>query len=105
LRIDEIEVLGKTYEASYFGKQDLTGFKDFAYREFWRLEAAFDDFKSYEKTGDVLPYNNYPMFVEEGQVFVLDYGKSDGSVKRMYYISDGMMWNSLPSTAEVRLEK
>lgn len=105
LRVDEIEVLGKIYEASYFGKQDLTGFKDFAYREFWRLEAAFDDFKSYEKTGDVLPYNNYPMFVEEGQVFVLDYGKSDGSVKRMYYISDGMMWNSLPSTAEVRLEK
>lgn len=104
INVINIEVLGKSYEASYFGKQDLTGFRDITFREVWRLEAAFEDFKSYEKTGDVLPYNNYPMLVEKGQVFVLDYGKTDGSVMRKYYISDGNIWENLPSTVEIKLE-
>jgi hypothetical protein len=104
ISVAEIEVIGKSYEASYFGKQDLTGFKDLVYREVWRLEVAFDDFKSYEKTGDVLPYYNYPMLVEEGQVFVLDYGRTDGSVTRMYFISDGTIWNNVPSTIEIKLD-
>jgi hypothetical protein len=104
ISVVDIEVLGKSYNASYFGKQDLTGFKDITFREVWRLEAAFEDFKSYEKTGDVLPFNNYPMLVEVGQVFVLDYGRTDGSVARTYYISDGKIWQNLPSTVEVKLE-
>jgi hypothetical protein len=104
ISVVDIEVQGKSYEASYFGKQNLTGFNDITYREVWRLEAAFEDFKSYEKTGDVLPFNNYPMLVEVGQVFVLDYGRTDGSVTRMYYISDGKIWENLPSTVEIKLE-
>ena len=43
LRIDLILVGGKEYEASYFGRQSLNGFKDFSYRDFWRLENAYDD--------------------------------------------------------------
>lgn len=100
----EIDVLGKTYEASYFGKQDLIGFKDIVSRDVWRLEAAYDDFRSHEKTGDVLPYNNYPMLVEEGQAFVVDYERTDGSLTRMYYISDGTVWNNLPTTVEIKVE-
>lgn len=69
-RVDTIALNEKNYEASYFGKQDLTGFKDYAYREFWRLENAYNDFKDMSKTGDVLPYDNYPMLIEIGQVFV-----------------------------------
>jgi hypothetical protein len=34
LRVDNITVNGKEYEASYFGKVDLSGFKDFSHREF-----------------------------------------------------------------------
>ncbi len=37
-RMDTIAIDGKDYDASYFGKEDLTGFKDYSYREFWRLE-------------------------------------------------------------------
>lgn len=97
-RVDIITIDGKDFEASYFGKQDLTGFKDFAYREFWRLENAYEYFNGYEKTGDVLPYNNYPMPIEVSQVFVIELTKIDGSVMRLHHRSDGSFWNGLPST-------
>lgn len=103
-RVDTIQVGGKDYEALYFGKQDLTGFKDYTYREFWRLENAYDYFADRSKTQDVLPYNNYPMLIEAGQVFVIDYTKTDGSVIRKYYRSDGRVWNNKRSTEEFTVE-
>lgn len=103
-RVDTIQIGGKDYEALYFGKQDLAGFKDYAYREFWRLENAYDDFVDRPKTKDVLPYNNYPMLIEIGQIFVIDYTKTDGSVIRNYYRSDGLEWNNMPSTEGFKLE-
>jgi hypothetical protein len=103
-RVDTITVNGKDYEASYFGKQDLSGFKDYAYREFWRLENAYNDFKDKSKKGDTLPYNNYPMLIETGQVFIIDYAKTDGSLERTYYRSDGNSWNGMPATEEFKVE-
>lgn len=103
-RVDSIEVMGNIYDASYFGKQDLNEFKEYEFREFWRLEGAFEDFKSLKKSGDILPYDNYPMNIEEGQVFVLDYKKTDETVERMYYISDGSKYEDLPSTVQVIIE-
>lgn len=104
LRVDTLNVSGRDYEAMYFGKQNLPGFKEFAYREFWRLENAYDNFGDRPKTGEVLPYNEYPMFIETGQVFVIDYTKTDGSVIRKYYRCDGYVWNDLPSTEEFKVE-
>lgn len=104
LRIDTIELMGNTYDASYFGKQDLNNVKDYEYREFWRIEGAFDDFKALKKSDDKLPYYNYPMNIEEGQVFILDYKKTDGTVERMYYISDGSKCKDFPSTVGVIIE-
>lgn len=98
IRVDTIVVNEIEYQASYFGIQDLTGFKDYAHREYWRLENAYDDFKDRPNTGDVLPYNNYPMLIETGQVFVIDYTKTDGSVVRLFYRSDGGVWNGMPTT-------
>ncbi|MBU3810326.1 MAG: hypothetical protein H9893_01535 [Candidatus Niameybacter stercoravium] len=104
-RVDTINVAGKDYEAAYFGEQDLSGFnKDDTYREFWRLENAYEDFKNSPKTQEVLPYNNYPMLIETGQVFVIDYAKTDGSVIRKYYRSDGYIWNNMPSTQAFTVE-
>lgn len=104
-RTDTIKVGGKDYEASYYGKEDMTGFsKDYVTREFWRLENAYDDFKERPKTGDVLPYNNYPMLIEKGQIFVLDYTKTDGSIVRKYYLSGGRVWKGMPSTEEFTAE-
>lgn len=104
IRVDEMVINDKKYEASYFGKQDLNGFKDYSYREYWRLEDAFDDFKDMYITDEVLPYTNYPMLIESGQIFVIDYMKVDGSSERRYYRSDGFVWNYLPSTRGFELE-
>lgn len=101
IRVDTVEVGEKTYEASYFGEMDLTPyFTEYRFREYWRLENAYDDFKDCPTTGTVLPYNNYPMTVESGQVFVIDYTKTDGAVERMYFRSDGNIWSGLPATEE-----
>ncbi len=102
-RTDILTVLGKEYEASYFGIQNLN-FKDFAFREFWRLEDAYEDFKDKAKTSDVLPYDNYPMIIEIGQIFVIDYTKTDGTKQRSYYRADGDNWQGRPATKEFRLE-
>lgn len=103
-RVDTITVNEKKYEASYFGKQDLTGFKDYSYREFWRLENAYEYFKDNKKKGNVLPYDNYPMLIETGQVFVIDHTKTDDSVERGYYRSDGYIWDGMPSTEEFKMK-
>lgn len=103
-RVDKITVNGKEYEAAYYGKEDLTGFKDYAYREFWRLEQAYPDFKDCPKPGDLLPDRNYPMLIETGQVFVLDYIKTDGSHERLYYRSDGYVWKGAPTTEQFTVE-
>lgn len=104
IRMDSIEVAGKIYQASYFGEQDRTGFKDYAAFEFWRLEDAYADFKDIAKGEDVLPYDNYPMQIETGQVFVIDLKKTDGSVQRVYYRSDGDVWQGRPTTVGFQIK-
>ena len=104
-RVDTINVAGRDYDASYFGKQDLTNFtKDYKYREFWRLENAYNDFKNLAKTQEVLPYNNYPMLIKKEQVFVIDYIKNNNTVERKYYRSDGRIWNESPATEAFIIE-
>ncbi|MCR5682369.1 MAG: AraC family transcriptional regulator [Clostridiales bacterium] len=105
IRTDKITVDGKEYEASYFSEEDISSwFEKYQKRAFWRLENAFDDFRYRARTGNVLPYNNYPpMDIQTGQVFVIDYTKKDRSVEREYFISDGSEWEGLKSTVEVLL--
>lgn len=98
IRVDRITVGGKEYEASYFGKRDMTGFKDNKHFEFWRLENAYDDFCENEKDGDVLPYNNFPMAIEAGQVLILGITKTDDSFEQVFYRSDGNEWNGMKTT-------
>ena len=104
IRTDTITVDGKEYTALYYGTENMSWSAEYIQREIWCLENAYDDFKNLTKTGEVLPYNNYPMHVEAGQVFVIDYTKTDGSVVRMYYRSDGIEWQGLPSTEEIAVE-
>lgn len=100
-RTDTITIGGKEYTALYFGKVDLSAiFPDYRCREFWRLENAYDDLKDNSKTGNVLPYNNYPMEIETGQIFVIEYTKVDGSVVREYHRSDGNKWQGCFVTEE-----
>jgi len=103
-RTDMLTVGGREYQAPYFGEQDISHFSDaYTSRAFWRLEGAYEDLKGRPKTGDMLPYDNYPTDVEVGQVFVLEYTRTDGAVERKYYRSDGNTWNGQPTTEEFTL--
>lgn len=96
-----ITIGGKEYEALYYGKEDLTAYGiDYQSRSFWRVEGAYEDVKALKKTGDVLPFNNYPMIIEEEQVFIIDYVQKDGNVARLFYRNDGNTWQGLPVTEE-----
>lgn len=102
LRKESITVNNKTYNALYFGKLNLDEFPEYKYSEYWRLENAYEDFKDYT-AWDVLPYSNYPMDIEDGQVFVIDIMKTDGTKSRLFYRSDGLVWNGLTSTVGLSL--
>lgn len=103
-REDTIQVGEKIYAASYYGRTDLSAvLPDYQYRECWRLEDAYEDFKDYPVTGNVLPYNNYPMEIQEKQVFLIVYTKADGNTIIEYHRADGNIWNGSPVTEEVKL--
>jgi len=102
LRVDKITVSGKEYDASYFGEVDISSWSNWSKREFWRLEGAYDDFINLPRTGDMLPFNNYPPFgIKAGDMLVIDYTGKDGSVKRQYYIADGTVCDTMNCTCEV----
>jgi len=68
------------------------------------LDNAYGDFCENLKNGNVLPYNNYPMEIHLGEVFVIEFFKTDGTLERQCYRSDGLIWNGLPSTEEFILK-
>lgn len=105
LREETLEVGGKTYRASYFGEENISHmFPKYQSRAFWRLEDAYDDFKSCAKTGDKLPIGNYPMRIATGEVFVIDYTLKNGTVERRYYRSDGTEFQGQPATVGFKVK-
>lgn len=102
LRVDRIEVNGKSYEAAYFGKIVWSEAGELC--EFWRLEDAYEDFKDNKKNGDRIYYRTYPMLIEEGQVFCTVITQTDGSVIRDYYRSDGNKMGGQPVTEKFLVE-
>lgn len=104
VRTDSIAVNDKEYAASYYGQHDWSWHDGFEHLKFWRLEDAFEDFKDRPKTGGVLPYDNYPMPIKAGQVFVIDCAKKDGSIIRMHYRTDGGQWLGQPVTEQFSVE-
>lgn len=104
-RVDTITIAGREYSASYFGRVDLNGIlAGYEYRDFWRIEDAYGDFQEIPALDNFLPYNNYPMKIETGQVFLVEYKKTDGSTVQEYYRSDGGTWSGMPATRQFLVE-
>ena len=103
-RIDALEVNGKTYTASYFGEQDISMVKGYKTRKFWRLEDAYEDFKELPTPREILPADNYPVKIQAGQVFAVEYLMSDGSTEWKYYITDGTVQNGQLVTKRMKME-
>ena len=85
---EPITIGEKTYTARYLGKAELgENFPEYQYREFWLLEDPSADFRDKPRHSDqydALPCDNYPGSITPGQVFVIDYTRTDGSVERVF---------------------
>ena len=104
LRMDTLTIAGQEFQAAYFGEQDLTGlFPEYKCRRFWRLENAYAVFQNYPTNDDVLPYNNYPMLVETGNVYVVEYETTNAEISRNYYRADGNTYQGMPTTNGVNI--
>lgn len=88
LEVVEITVNEKTYKASYFGEQNLTGFRNFSSRKYWRLENAYDDFANLKRV-DWLPQSNYPTKLHEKDVFRIEYTLNDNTQFVNYMVCFG----------------
>jgi len=103
-RVNTMIINGKEYKASYFGKAYADDNQSYDYIECWRLEEAYEDFEMNKTTENELQYKDYPMFIEYGQVYVVDFFESDGNVKRRYFRSDEKQWSNLSITVEFTLD-
>ena len=102
---DTLTVAGIEYSAMYYGEQDLRSRSDiFLKREFWRLEDAYDHFRDNPVSGDILPFNNYPMQVTRGQVFAILYTQRNGNTIMIYHRASGTRWQNMEATEEFLLE-
>jgi len=99
-----ITIGNREYSVSHLGDQRLYGNRNSSHREFWLIEDAYNDFLSYPTNGNVLPFDNFPVEIEVGQVFFVILHKKDGSSEKYYFRSDGLVWNGRPSTEEVIVE-
>ncbi|MCL2287025.1 MAG: hypothetical protein FWC32_11775 [Firmicutes bacterium] len=98
---DVIVVGGVEYRAAFFGEEDFSRWSDrFVKREVWRLEDAYDDFKNHPVVDNVLPFSEFPMPVELGQVFIIKYTMYDGSTVVEYHRSSGAIWEGRNVTQE-----
>ena len=104
IREDSVVIENITFKASYYGKVERNGMKNIDYIDFWRIEDAYETFNSHELNGNVLPFNNFPMTMSIGQVYMIDVYSTDGSSERSYYRSDGNTWNDRETTEEFLLE-
>lgn len=99
-RVDTITVGDQEFSAIFFGRNDRPA-GTVVDRKFWLIEDAYEHFRESSLTGQVLPYDNIPMDVKTGQVFVVDFHYADGSVERLYFrASGGYYWQFRPSVPE-----
>ncbi|MDR0858560.1 MAG: hypothetical protein LBN97_05990, partial [Oscillospiraceae bacterium] len=100
-KTETFTINGKDYTGVYIGVSDISGLggKN-ASREFWLLENAYEDVKDIPKRGDMLPYNNFPVQVELGQVFALRYHYTDDTTLIVYMRSSGFIWQNMTSAEE-----
>lgn len=105
LRIESLTIEGQVYEAAYLGMDDMSGFKDYKTREFWRIENAYEDFKDHVLVNNVLPYEQYPVVVKSNEIFAVKMTKTDGSEIFYYYVANDVEYNGKSATQEFEVQE
>lgn len=85
---------GKNYKTREYETVNFPDGSNFKSQKFTLVEDAYDDFKSLPRTGDYLPVKQYPVLTQNGQVYIIETIKSDGSIVKMIHATDGGMLNN-----------
>ena len=96
----------RVFDATFLGRQSIMQWlPEYSYREFWRLEDAYEYFRNNPLYNEVLPFSEYPVKIEIGQVFVIRYTRPDGSYRYEYLRSSGLVWNGMDATERFRVTR
>lgn len=98
LGIDCFTIKGKSYKAVYYGALDLTGWDDYKYWEFWKIENPDEELRKIKHKGAYCYNCFYPTKVNAGDVFRIEYTKINGSKEVEYYRADGKIYDGELST-------
>lgn len=105
ISIDEIEVAGKIYQASYFGKMDIVWSTTIKYVEFWRLDNAYEDLKNSELTGETYPYDSFPMIIEDNQIYMFIATIKDDTTITVFALTDGEMVDGMLIAKQILIDQ
>lgn len=98
---DTLTIGGKEYDATYYNEEYIgLWLPDHVSRCYWHVKDAYEDFKNNPLTGDWLPDNDYPMEIQQGEVYAIRYTMSDGSVHMEYMRTDGNVWDGMMLSEE-----
>jgi len=103
IRIEVITIGDTEFYATFYGKDYgsfVTPSGRVVGREFWRVHDAYEHFATSSLNGNVLPLINFIMYVELGEVLVVDIHMENGDVRRTYYRTSGRIWNNMPVAEE-----
>lgn len=102
---EEVTVAGKTYQASYFGKKEMLNLRLYDYYEVYRLDNAYEDFKDLEQNGQRISIYNYPMVLEEYQIYMIVMTLKNGTSFTIYTMTDDELEDGLLITKAIRVEE
>ena len=101
---EKIEVDGKKYQASYFGRFDGSTVSDgYESADYWRLEDSYTDFKGATVGEEVWNQNGFPMKLKSKQVYMVELTKEDGTVEPKYFRTDPNSFKKIGAVKEIVL--
>ena len=97
-----LTVAGTEYEAIYYGEYPIARRDILRSGEYWRLADAYDALSQWERSGDALPGNEYPMSVRPGEAYAIHYTCWNDTDYWWYGVCGGAREDDGPlTTAEV----
>lgn len=88
LNTEEIIIKNKSYLAEYYGKYENAHSKITLSLEYWKVRDAYDDFKNATLTGEEVHAYEFPMVLEEQQIYIVVATFKDKSTQTLYIRTD-----------------
>jgi len=102
-QVETVTIGKKEYSAEYFGSWNVSeSYFGYSQVEFWRLPDGYEAFSKSTPSGTFRGSTDYPFPVEEGGAYIVQFLYPDGRKLRAYYLCDGMLYDGVLVTKEVR---